>query len=211
MRWRLLKWAAGLVLALIVVATLAGAYLFYSRHADLFRRREAPGPLRGSARLARRLWRAAHLRRLDGRRSAGSRLPACERAAIPDGDPAPRRSGTHGRDPRRGPSGRRQVHPYARLLPGGADELFVSVALGAEAPDRLRRRSQRLPREPQGRAAARVLARRRPPRALEACRFARLGKAFVAPALQQLQARGVARPSQAETRRGTGRAGCFPP
>ena len=28
MRWRLLKWAAGLVLTLIVVATLAGAYLF---------------------------------------------------------------------------------------------------------------------------------------------------------------------------------------
>ena len=55
MRWRLLKWAASLVLMLIVVATLAGAYLFY----------RAMPPYSGAERLPglsaeARVWRDAY-------------------------------------------------------------------------------------------------------------------------------------------------------
>ena len=162
----------------------AGLRLFVlSRHAGLLRRREASGPFSGSAHLARRLWRSAHLRRLDGRRGAGARLSARQRAALPNGDPAPRRSGAHRRNPRRRSSRRRQVHSHPRLLSRGREQFFRAIALGAGAAHGLCRRRQRLPRQPQGRAPARVPARRRSARALEARRFAGLGQAFVASAL----------------------------
>ncbi|HKI14820.1 MAG TPA: hypothetical protein VKA12_07405, partial [Roseiarcus sp.] len=55
MRWRLLKWAARLVLTLIVVATLAGAYLFYRAMPAYSGAKRLPG-LSAEA----RVWRDAY-------------------------------------------------------------------------------------------------------------------------------------------------------
>ena len=90
-----------------------------SRHAGLFGRGKAPGPFGGSPRLARRPWRSARLRRLDGRCGARARLSPGGRADVPDGDSAPGRPRPHGRDPGRRPPRCRQVHSHARPLSGG--------------------------------------------------------------------------------------------
>ena len=82
MGWRLIK---GVLARRAVVVGPSRAPTFLSRHTELFGRGKAAGPHGRSSRLARLLWRPAYLRRVDGRRGAGARLPARERAALPDG------------------------------------------------------------------------------------------------------------------------------
>ena len=137
MAWRLINWAASFALALVVLATLAGAYLFYRAMPAYSGAERLPGL---SAEV--RVWRdahgvAAHLRRLDGRCGARARLPACERADVPDGHSAPGRSGTHGRNPGRRSSGRRQVHSHPRLLPRGRERAFPRCRRGRRSASRL--------------------------------------------------------------------------
>ena len=141
-----------------------------ARHAELFGDREAARPHGGCPSLARRLRRAPHLRRQQGRRRPGARLPARQRAAVPDGgEPAGRPGARRGDVWPRPPQGR-QVHPHPRSLPRGGGELRRLVARGAKAPSGLRRRRQHVPRYAQGRPAARVPARRRNASAVEAGR-----------------------------------------
>ena len=68
-----------------------------ARHADRLRIRETAGPIGRGAGLARRLWRPAYFRRLDGRCGARPRLFARERAALPDGVSETRGPGAAGR------------------------------------------------------------------------------------------------------------------
>ena len=133
MKRRLLWGAIKLLAALIVVAVAASAYLFYRAMPAYSGDGDLAGPLGGDARLARRLRRAAHLRRLDGRRGARARLSPRQRAPLSDGDQPPRRPGPARRDRRPRPHRRRPLHPHARLLSPGRAQLRGAVADGAEA------------------------------------------------------------------------------
>ena len=84
MAWRWVNRAAGLLLALVVFALLAGGYLFYRAMPAYSGADETAGPLGESSGLARRLWRSAHLRRLDwttrrARSATSMRASACSR------------------------------------------------------------------------------------------------------------------------------------
>ena len=67
-----------------------GALFLLSRDARLFREVTLAGLSAASPGLARRLWRSAHFRANDERRDARAGLCPCQRAALSDGNPAPR-------------------------------------------------------------------------------------------------------------------------
>jgi penicillin G amidase len=60
MVWRLIKWTANLALALVIVATLAGAYLFYRAMPAYSGRERLPG-LSSEARVWRDAYGAPHI------------------------------------------------------------------------------------------------------------------------------------------------------
>ena len=83
------------------LAALGGVYLFYRAMPAYSGTERLPG-LSSEARVWRDAYGVPHIfAELNGRRGARARLSACERADVPDGHPAPGRSGAHGRNPRR--------------------------------------------------------------------------------------------------------------
>ena len=162
MAWRLIKWAARLVFALIVVATLAGAYLFYRAMPTYSGAEKLPG-LSAEVRVWRDAYGVPHIfaASMDDAARALGYLHASERLFQME---IQRRVG-QGRMAEIQGADLLGVDKFIRTLGfyREAESSFsVAIALGAEAAHGLCRRSQRLPRKPQGRAAARVPARRRP-------------------------------------------------
>ena len=143
--WRWVNRAASLILALVVLATLGGGYLFYRAMPAYSGVETLPGL---SAEVASGATTSACRTSSPPRwttRRGRSATPR-ERAAVSDGDPAARRPGPDRRDPGRRASRRRQVHSHARLLSPGRVELRGAFAGRAGALASLCRRRQRVPR-----------------------------------------------------------------
>jgi penicillin G amidase len=110
---RLIKWAASLALALVLLATVTGAYLFYRAMPAYSGAEKLPG-LSSEARVWRDVHGVPHIfagSMDDAARTLGY-LHASERMFQMD---ILRRVG-HGRNPRRRSSARRQVHSHIGLL-----------------------------------------------------------------------------------------------
>ena len=191
------------MLALVVVATLAGAYLFYRAMPAYSGDRKAAGSFIRSACLARRPWRPAHLCEFDGRRRTRARLSACKRTDVPDGHPAPGRPRAHGRNPRRRSSA---VDKFIRTLGFYREAETSFSALSPWAQKRLEAYAEGVnaflashPLPPE------FLLAGDQPRALETGGFAGDREDRGLPAVAELQAQAPPRPPYRQARRGTGK------
>ena len=148
MAWRLINWAASLVIALVIIATLAGGYLFYRAMPAYSGVEKLPG-LSAEVRVWRDAYGVPHIfsSSMDDAARALGYMHASERMFQMD---ILRRVGQGRMAEIRGGDllGVRQVRPHARLLSRGGEQLFRALALGAEAPRGLRGGRQRLSREP---------------------------------------------------------------
>ena len=136
MVWRLVWGAIRLVVALAVVAALAGAYLFWRAMPTYSGSEKLPG-LSAEVHVWRDGYGVPHIfaASMDDAARALGYLHASERLFQME---LQRRVGqgrlaeVFGADRLE----RRQVHPHARLLPRGGEQLRRAVALGAEAARR---------------------------------------------------------------------------
>ena len=146
MAWRLVKWAASLAIALVVLAALAGFYLFYRAMPAYSGVEKLPG-LSAEVRVWRDAYGVPHVfaGSMDDAARALGYLHASERMFQME---ILRRVGQGRMAEIRGPE-LLDVDRFIRTLgslPGGGDQLFGAVAVGAEAPRGLRRGRQRLSR-----------------------------------------------------------------